>query len=160
MGNSPNHINFLSCIPGTDAHFSMLWLQICCLKKTYRKSKILNLSSTATFCCNCSWIVPWSGSSLISWKRPRMCFVRFPLPMRNALSSSVFHSERASYISAWIENFLCGSYSGTDKLLLLSPLNIQPSLVSRSSPRKCCKLLTAVSGCFCSLLCLIWKRQP
>ena len=158
MGNSPNHFEFIKMCSRNGCTF-ILWLHMCCLKKTYRKFKIFHPSSVR-FGYNRPRIQPGSGSSLISWKRPRMCFVRFPLPMRNALSSSVFHSERASYISAWIENFLCGSYSGTDKLLLLSPLNIQPSLVSRSSPRKCCKLLTAVSGCFCSLLCLIWKRQP
>ena len=47
MGNSQNHIKFISCIPGTDAHFSMLWLQMCCLKKTYRKSRILHPPSPA-----------------------------------------------------------------------------------------------------------------
>ena len=62
---------------------------------------------------------------------------------------------RRWFICAWIENLSCG----TDKLLLFSPLNIHSSLLSRSCPRKCCILPTAVSGCFCSLLCLIWKRR-
>ena len=68
---------------------------MCCLKKTYRKSKIHHPSSV-TFGCNRSRIQPGSCSSLISWKRPSMCFVCFPLPMRNAPCSSVFHQERAS----------------------------------------------------------------
>ena len=86
-----------SCVPGTGANFSILWLHMCCLKNTYRKSKILHPSSVE-FGYNCSRIRPGSGSSLISWIRPRMRFVRFPLPMRNAPSSSqsVFHQERAS----------------------------------------------------------------
>ena len=42
---------------------------------------------------------------------------------------------------AWIDNLLCG----TDKLLLLSPLNIHSSLLSRSCPWKCCILPTDAS---------------
>ena len=91
--DSPNHIKFIKHVSGTGAHFSILWLHMCYQKNIYRKSKILH-PSLATFGCNRSRIQPGFGSSLISWKRPRMHFVRSPPPMRNA---SVFHQERASY---------------------------------------------------------------
>ena len=58
------------------------------------------------------------------------------------------------FIYARIENLSCG----TDKLLLLSPLNIHSGLISRSCPQKCYILPIAVSGCFRSLPCLIWKQ--
>ena len=66
----------------TGAHFSILWVHMCCPKKTSRKSQILHFSSLNFGCSHLrilSWV--WSGYSgplLICWKRPRWVLSLFP----------------------------------------------------------------------------------
>ena len=63
---------------------------MCCLKKTYRKSQILHPSSV-TFGCNRSRIQPGTGSSLISWKRPRKRFKQCAKLVGSPHGMSILH---------------------------------------------------------------------
>ena len=95
MRNFSNHIKFIKLHPSNECTFFNIVVPYVDPKKSSRKSD----RSFVTFCCNRSRIQPVPGSSLICWKKPRVCFTSFPLPMarqiRNGPSSLVFHQQRA-----------------------------------------------------------------
>ena len=159
MGNSPNHIKFIKLHSRNRRTFFNIVATICVVS---RRHTGIQDSPPAL---GDIWLQSLKNSTRV-WllshrlKKTKDAFRLFPRTNEECAKlvglppgKSILHRW---FIYAWIENLSCG----TDKLVLLSPLIIHASLLSRSCPRKCCMLPTAVSECFGSLLCLIWKRRP
>ena len=162
MGTSPNHIKFIKLRSRNSTQFSILWLQMCCVKKTYRKFKILHPSSV-TFCCNHSRI---QHTWLLSHKlktETKDVFLSFPptneecaklvgLPQERSSCTGDLYAHELKTCPVELTSCYCNS--------IVFSTQHPSSPLSRSCPQKCCILPTAVSGCFHSLLYLVWKLLP
>ena len=166
MGNSPNHINFIDLHKTAFQELAHIfqycgYTSWCAVSRRHTGNpRFSTCPRQRHFAAIVHELYPGLAPlSLAEKDQEYVSFVsHYKRGMRQARLSSTRQEHPAQVILyAWIENLS----SGTDKLLLLSPLNIHSILLSRSCLRKCCIiqciLPTAVSGCFRLLLCLIWN---
>ena len=164
MGNSPNHINFIDLHKTAFQELAHIfqycgYTSWCAVSRRHTGNpRFSTCPRQRHFAAIVHELYPGLAPlSLAEKDQEYVSFVsHYKRGMRQARLSSTRQEHPAQVILyAWIENLS----SGTDKLLLLSPLNIHSILLSRSCLRKCCIiqciLPTAVSGCF--RLLLFWS---